>query len=100
MAVRIRRRRRAGNPEGRMPVLDHLRELRRRIITVLIIVALGGIAGWFLYGHILEILRHPYCSVPAKYRFTPRNGGGCVLIYHGVLDGFTARLKVCLIAGT
>jgi sec-independent protein translocase protein TatC len=81
-----------------MPVLDHLRELRRRLIIVVLIVMGGAILGWFLYGHILDILRHPYCSVPQQYRFKGSDGG-CVLIYHGVLDGFTTRLKVSAIAG-
>jgi len=92
-------RRKAKNPEGRMPVLDHLRELRRRIITILLIVAFGAIFGWIFYSHILDFLRHPYCNVPEKYRFTPKSGGDCVLIYHGVLQGFTTRLKVSVIAG-
>jgi sec-independent protein translocase protein TatC len=82
-----------------MPVLDHLRELRRRLITVLLIIVAGGIVGWLLYGHILEFLRHPYCSVPAKYRYIANNTQQCALVYHGVLDGFTTRLKVCAIAG-
>ncbi|HZC73428.1 MAG TPA: twin-arginine translocase subunit TatC [Jatrophihabitans sp.] len=82
-----------------MPVLDHLRELRRRVIIMLIIVAVGAVAGWLLYGHVLDILRHPYCSVPAKYRFQAAGDTQCQLIYHGVLDGFTTRLKVSMIAG-
>jgi sec-independent protein translocase protein TatC len=81
-----------------MPVLDHLRELRRRVIIIVVLVAMGAVVGWYLYGHILDVLKHPYCSVPVRYRFTP-NGQGCVLIYHGVLDGFTTRLKVSVIAG-
>jgi sec-independent protein translocase protein TatC len=81
-----------------MPVLDHLRELRRRIVAVLILVGLGAVLGWFLYPHTLEFLRHPYCSVPAKYRATP-TGKGCILVYHGALDGFTTRLKVSAISG-
>ena len=97
-AVLRRLRRRAHNPEGRMSVLDHLRELRRRLILAVIFIALGAVLGWVFYGHILSFLRHPYCSVPAKYRFTPQ-GTKCVLIYHGVLDGFTTRLKVSVIAG-
>lgn len=93
-----RRRRRDKNPDGRMPILDHLRELRRRVIVIVLIIVAGAVVGWYAYGPILDVLRHPYCSVPAKYRFTP-NGQGCVLIYHGVLDGFTTRLKVSVIAG-
>jgi len=82
-----------------MPVLDHLRELRRRLIIIMLIVAAGAIVGWFLYEHILDILRHPYCEVPEQYRYTPNGTLDCVLIYHGVLDGFTTRLKVSAIAG-
>ena len=81
-----------------MPVLEHLRELRRRIITILLVVAAGAVLGWVLYPHTLEVLRHPYCSVPAKYRYTP-TGTKCVLIYHGALEGFTTRLQVAVISG-
>jgi len=97
--VALRRRRRPKDPEGRMPVLDHLRELRQRIIKCLILIALGAVLGWVFYSHILDVLKHPYCEVPKKYRATPTGSGGCVLIYHGVLDGFTTRLKVSAIAG-
>lgn len=82
-----------------MPVLDHLRELRRRLIIIVLVIIAGGIAGWFLYGHILEFLRHPYCSVPEKYRYVANNTNSCSLVYHGVLDGFTTRLKVSAISG-
>ena len=82
-----------------MPVLDHLRELRRRVIIMVLIVAVGAVFGWIFYGHLLDVLKHPYCQVPKKYRATPNGTGDCVLIYHGVLDGFTTRLKVSAIAG-
>jgi sec-independent protein translocase protein TatC len=91
-------RRRAKDPEGRMPVLDHLRELRRRVIYIVLIVAVGAVAGWYLYRYTLPFLEHPYCSVPAKYRYTQASKS-CDLIYHGVLDGFTTRLKVAVISG-
>jgi sec-independent protein translocase protein TatC len=93
------RRQRTHNPEGRMSVLDHLRELRRRLIIIVIIVAVGAIVGWELYSPILTFLKHPYCSVPPKYRFEPQGTDHCVLTYQGVLDGFTARLQISLIAG-
>ena len=97
ITVRMRRHRR--NPEGRMSVLDHLRELRRRLTLALMFIALGAILGWVLYPHVLDVLRHPYCSVPRKYRYTPTGTQDCVLIYHGVLDGFTTRLQVSVITG-
>jgi sec-independent protein translocase protein TatC len=93
------RRRRNRDPEGRMAVLDHLRELRRRVVIALLIIAVGAIAGWVFYDPILRFLEHPYCSVPAKHRFPGTETGGCHLIYNQVLAGFTTRLKVSFIAG-
>jgi len=92
-------RSRRSNPEGRMPVMDHLRELRRRLVIMVLIIAAGAVIGWLIYLPILDFLKDPYCSVPAKYRYTPQGAKDCVLVYQGVLDGFTARLKVSVIAG-
>src|SRR5215471_4134435 len=94
------RRKRAANPEGRMSVMDHLRELRHRVIIALVIIAVGAIVGWIFYDPILRFLEHPYCSVPAKHRFQGTAEGGCHLIYNQVLAGFTTRLKVSFIAGS
>ena len=93
------RRKRTGNPEGRMSVMDHLRELRHRVVVALVIIAVGAIVGWIFYDPILRFLEHPYCSVPAKHRFPGTEEGGCHLIYNQVLAGFTTRLKVSFIAG-
>ena len=32
-----------------MSVLDHLRELRRRLIIVMLLIALGAVIGWLVY---------------------------------------------------
>ena len=56
--------RRRKNPEGRMAVLDHLRELRRRVVIILLIIAAGAVIGWVFYDPILTILKHPYCTRP------------------------------------
>ncbi|MHA3703373.1 twin-arginine translocase subunit TatC [Jatrophihabitans sp. YIM 134969] len=98
---RVPRRKRTENPEARMSVIEHLRELRRRLIVVLVILALGGVAGWFLYDPVLEILKAPYCSLPASSRLTPSgaNVDSCALYFRAPVDGFTIRLKVSLILG-
>lgn len=92
------RRKRTLNPEGRMSVMDHLRELRHRVVVALLIIAAGAVVGWVFYDPILRILEHPYCAVPAKHRF---QGGvhGCSLIFSQPLAGFTTRLKISFIAG-
>jgi len=84
------------NPEGRMSLTAHLRELRRRLIVILGIVAAGAIAGWFLYDPIMTLLERPYCAVNPARRFDGASGQ-CVLVYHGALDGFTTRLKVSVL---
>jgi sec-independent protein translocase protein TatC len=82
-----------------MSVMNHLRELRRRVIIIALIIVAGAIAGYALYGPILHFLEKPYCSVPYQHRFPGIKGAKCTLIYTGVLDGFTTRLKTSLVAG-
>jgi sec-independent protein translocase protein TatC len=91
-------RRADANPQARMSLIQHLREFRRRLVIVLVIVAVGAIAGWFLYNPIMTLLERPYCNINPRYRFDG-GGGQCVLVYHGALDGFTTRLKVAVCAG-
>src|SRR5271154_1194876 len=90
--------RKQANPAGQMPLFDHLRELRRRLFTIIVIVGVGSVAGWFLYAPIMHVLENPYCRINPRYRFVAANGH-CALVYHGVLDGFTTRMKVAIMAG-
>lgn len=99
LSLSLLRRGTERDPEGRMPVMDHLRELRRRLLIVLIIVAAGAVVGWLLYDHILSILKHPYCQVPWQRRLGGTPDGKCDLLFFAPLDGFTTRLKVSVIAG-
>ncbi|MEP6598066.1 MAG: twin-arginine translocase subunit TatC [Actinomycetota bacterium] len=94
---RLRRDRR--DPESRMSVLDHLRELRRRLVIALLLIAAGAVVGWIFYEPILNVLKHPYCAVDPAKRFPP-NQKDCALIFTAPLDGFTTRLKVSFIAGS
>ena len=85
-------------PAGRMAILDHLRELRRRLAIILLIVAVGTVVGYVLYSPVLAILERPFCAVDPRYRFGGE-AGRCVLVFSGVLDGFTTRLKIAALAG-
>ncbi|MCU1655370.1 MAG: Sec-independent protein translocase, TatC subunit [Pseudonocardiales bacterium] len=82
-----------------MSVLDHLRELRRRLILAVLFIAVGAVAGWLLYDPVIHFLEHPYCSVNYRHRFPGNDPTHCRLIFTGVLDGFTTRLKVAVITG-
>ncbi|MBV8692642.1 MAG: twin-arginine translocase subunit TatC, partial [Actinobacteria bacterium] len=74
-------------PGGRMSLVDHLTELRRRLVISAMAMAIGGVVAFFLYNHILNFLVHPYCSVNAKK-------SGCALFIQDPLEGFATRLKV------
>lgn len=98
------RRRRRDAPNGTMTLIEHLRELRNRVLKAVAIIALGTILGWFWYDHgLLHFLEHPYCQLPADRRLGnltgPGGNRGCQLPYFGVLDGFVTRIKVGAIAG-
>jgi len=95
----LRRRTRAVSDDGSMSLRDHLVELRQRLIKALLFVALGAVVGWLLYPYILDILKEPYCSIPADRRFPPDVNGECKLTFFGPLDGFLLRFKVAAIAG-
>ncbi|HEX2902909.1 MAG TPA: twin-arginine translocase subunit TatC [Jatrophihabitans sp.] len=101
MTRSLRRPRRPANPEGRMSVLDHLRELRRRLIVAMVIIALGAIIGWLIYNPLLGLLKAPYCNIPYQHRLGALNqsSGQCKLLFRAPLDGFTIRLKVSVVAG-
>ena len=49
MAVTTVRRRSPKDPEGRMPLMAHLKELRDRIFKAGIALVVGTVAGWFLW---------------------------------------------------
>ena len=49
--------------EGRMPLMAHLEELRRRLLICVLAVTAGAVACWFLYPQILDLLLEPYCRL-------------------------------------
>lgn len=58
-ARRRTRRRRKDNPTGEMPLREHLAELRDRIVKSGIALALGTVAGFFLYQPTMAALSRP-----------------------------------------
>lgn len=76
-----------------MTLMDHLRELRNRVIKAVIAVTVGAILGWFLYEPIFRFMTHPYCE---SVKGTKR---GCQLFFTDLLAGFLLHLKVATYAG-
>lgn len=89
------------SPDGTMTLIEHLRELRNRVIKSAIFVVIGMIVAYIFYNQILHVLQGPYCKIPADHRFISAgtNPDKCELLFTGPVDGFLIRLKVSLIAG-
>ncbi|MFD0690351.1 twin-arginine translocase subunit TatC [Actinomadura fibrosa] len=83
------------DPDGRMPLMEHLRELRNRLIKAILGLVAGALVGWILFDPIWDFLKKPYTRIPADHCI----GGHCDLVVHGIFDGFFIHLKVALIVG-
>ena len=82
---------------GEMTLVEHLAELRSRLIRMVLALAVGAIIGYVLFPQLLDILIRPYCNVPAAFRPTPE--GGCALVATRALEPFSVRMKTSLVFG-
>ncbi|MBB1030432.1 twin-arginine translocase subunit TatC [Dietzia sp. SLG310A2-38A2] len=102
-----KRRRRPRNPDGTMPLIEHIYELRTRLLIALgaIVVTLGFGFWWYGSGFfgvpsLGEILTGPYCDIPPGARLQLGDSGDqCRLLATGPFEQFMLRLKVAATAG-
>jgi sec-independent protein translocase protein TatC len=80
----------ASSDEGRMTFMEHLIELRSRVIKSLIAVGIGAVAGWFLYPYVIDLLLGPYREI-AERSLTQGQ-----LLATGPAEGFAIRIKLTL----
>ncbi len=99
-ALRVPRMRRAVNPEAQMPLMEHIRELRNRVLKALLAAAIGAVIGWFLFPHVWHFIQGPYCKLPqSKVRNAATGKIECTLYVTGLFDAFFLHLKVAIAAG-
>jgi len=97
MPARLRRNRPDAVAMGRMSLLEHLAELRRRIIISALAVCVGAIVVYLFYDTVIRLLEHPYCQV-LRQNASTRNQP-CQLVVLDPIEKLTIRLKVAFFGG-
>jgi sec-independent protein translocase protein TatC len=82
---------------GRMPLIEHLRELRSRLFKSIIVIALATTVTWFFYNDIITQLAKPVCDL----KFAQETGAeSCGALYiSGVLGPLNLQIKVAILSG-
>lgn len=78
-----------------MPLLEHVRELRSRLLKAVLGLLVGTTAAWLLFDQVWGLLTKQFCTLPQSRDLT----GHCDLLISGVFDAFFLQLKVSFILG-
>ncbi|MGH9127319.1 MAG: twin-arginine translocase subunit TatC [Acidimicrobiales bacterium] len=80
-----------------MTLVEHLTELRRRIIICIVAIVAGTLIGFFLYNGVIGFISQPYRVFAHAHPKMVLGGGQLVIT--SPLEGFTTRLKVAAYLG-
>jgi sec-independent protein translocase protein TatC len=89
---------RKSDSEGRMPLIEHLRELRNRLVKAALALILAMVIGFVFFHPIWQFVTHPFCSASINGR-TGCKTVGDQLVVTGVFDPFMLRVKVAFFVG-
>lgn len=81
-----------------LTLIEHLVELRHRLLVSLASVAVVSIGAFLARDQLIHFLAGPYCSQPVAHRLTGPEGS-CTLVVTGVLDGFSIAVRLSLYTG-
>lgn len=90
MAITLKRRGEARASPDSMTLVEHLTELRTRVLISVVAFVLAATAAFLLYPWILSFLKHPYCQVAPSH---------CNFYITGPLDGLALRVKIAAYGG-
>lgn len=72
-------------------LVDHLRELRKRLVYIFLGVVVSATACWFFKELLFDFIRQPI----EPFLSTDSKG----LVYTGIMESFMAYIKICLLGG-
>lgn len=79
-----------------MPLMDHLRELRSRLLKAVIAILIGSVIGWIFYEQIYDFIVTPLETASVDLA---REGINVELVTTSVAQPFTIQLKVAALSG-
>jgi len=84
-----------------MPLMEHIRELRSRLVRSALAIVVAGIVGFIFYRHIVNVLETPICNIKSIHGVGQptkdcRNG---VLVLIGPSAGITLAFKIAMFSG-
>jgi sec-independent protein translocase protein TatC len=93
---RLRRRGQPVDPQGHMPLMAHLGELRTRLVKSSLAILAGGVVGFVFYQQIFTLLQLPIEPIIEQAR---REGREVELTFTDITGAFTFQIRVALYAG-
>jgi sec-independent protein translocase protein TatC len=83
--------------DGTMTLIEHLRELRNRVIKGVLAILAATIASFFFYDQLFDLLTKPFTTVIDD--LAEDEGLDASLTLTKVSDPFILQIKTCLVAG-
>ena len=96
----MRLRRAPANPGAEMTILEHVAELRGRLVkssVALLVTTL--ISAFLLYDQTFRFITRSYCEIDPRYRITSAAGQSCGLLAQSPLEGLSIRIRLSLVLG-
>ena len=90
------RRRSETGGDASMPLVEHLRELRSRLVKASLAIVAGMVVGWIYYDAIFAWLSAPFNAVVEQAR---AEGRDITLALTGVADPFVLQLQISAVTG-
>ncbi len=86
-------------PDGRMALIEHIRELRNRLGISLLALAVCVVVAFFLREQVFDLIKRPYCQTDVAQRASELSGQQCELYAFGPFEQFAVSLRISFIAG-
>ena len=85
--------------DGRMALIDHIRELRNRLGISLLALAVCVIVALVFREEVFDLIKRPYCQTEVARIASQATGSQCNLYAFGPFEQFAVSLRISFIAG-